>query len=437
MGLLYAPRADLFEHYVIAVPLPAQYTLSGLLKVPNLLQSKKHLTYGEWVSVGGSTLGISEAVAGAIFELYCSYTMARDERMAHGRDELAWKQSGQRSAWLRSRKVPVHQFLLFAFCQQHKAGGASGTAWQAQPSAVDLIRARQAEHEKVVKFISQHLYHLLALVAPKYKVNFEQIQALGILLVELKESASPAELARMDLNGVSPFAELMHFWAQDRTEAVDIHTVSQYITEHLVLPSRMGWSPLDLTAQRPSNTQTSNGDVIWPAPGASPCRDAIVRGVVRAMVYKISPQHGKAENVQIYDCHHANLYILGGFKNVTILGVSNSTVILGPVSGCVTVVGCSKVNIVVPARGITLQNVSESRVYCCVNTQPLVYNGVDKVELAPYNTFYPALEQHLAEQAVNPLNNLWNSPVSLQHAQSVRLLPVEHFASVWPFKNGG
>eukprot|EP01061_Rhynchopus_euleeides_P018488 TRINITY_DN30609_c0_g1_i2.p1 TRINITY_DN30609_c0_g1~~TRINITY_DN30609_c0_g1_i2.p1 ORF type:complete len:255 (+),score=88.26 TRINITY_DN30609_c0_g1_i2:112-765(+) len=195
---LYVPRSELFEHYVLAVQLPAQYTLSGLLKIPNQMQSKKVVTYGEWVSVS-ATLGVTESIASAIFEAFTTYHMTREEKTGYVRDELSWKQSGQRSMWLRNRKVPLHQFLLFAFCQQYKVTTPTGTAWQAQPLPAELVRSKQADPEKVMKFVTQHLYHLLALIAPKYKVNYEQIQALGLLLAEVRDTTSQHELNSLEL----------------------------------------------------------------------------------------------------------------------------------------------------------------------------------------------------------------------------------------------
>eukprot|EP00662_Eupelagonemidae_sp_cell21_P000308 gene308-1990_t len=40
-----------------------------------------------------------------------------------------------------------------------------------------------AGHEQITGFVSQHLYHLLALLAPnKYKVNFAQLEDLRYIL---------------------------------------------------------------------------------------------------------------------------------------------------------------------------------------------------------------------------------------------------------------
>ena len=433
MPAQYCPRVPLFESYVLGVPLPTQFTLSHLLKVPGALQSKKFVTHQEWLSVGGSTLGLSEPVAAAMFEAFCTYTMTADERLAHVREELAWAQSGQRSQWMRSRKVSLPPFLIFIFCQQYKAA-AGGSAWQARPSADDYLRAKPSEQERISVFVSQHLYHLLALIAPNYKVNYSHIQALGLILTEVSDTAPASEADSAAPLAGRPFGSQMHFW-HDKTALVDIHTVSQFITDNMVSPERVGHPLHVLPPNRAGGpTQVSPGDITW-SMGGRPRRTGVIAGVVKNMVYKNTAVHGVVASVQLSDCHFSTFYLLGAFDDIAITGCTGCTLVLGPTGGTVTVRGCSRLNIVVPCRSLSLQDVTDSRVYTCCNTPPLVFAGCEKVNFAPYNTFYPALEGHLQQAAVNPLHNMWNQYVSFSPSPSLGTLPVEHFASVCPATN--
>ena len=107
---------------------------------------------------------------------------------------------------------------------------------------------------------------------------------------------------------------------------------------------------------------------------------------------------------------------------------------IGAVSGVVSVETSDNLKVVCTSRALTLREVTSSRVYACVNTPPLVYSGCERTEIAPYNTFYPALEEHLKATGVNPLLNLWNVPSNLSNSSAtsfpVTLLPSDQFTAV-------
>eukprot|EP01060_Flectonema_neradi_P011580 TRINITY_DN18635_c0_g1_i1.p1 TRINITY_DN18635_c0_g1~~TRINITY_DN18635_c0_g1_i1.p1 ORF type:complete len:512 (+),score=52.84 TRINITY_DN18635_c0_g1_i1:21-1556(+) len=427
----YSVRMELFEGYVLSMPLPPQFTLSTLLKVPEGTQSATEISYGEWTSLAGSILGLSEAVATTLFELYCTYTLDSAAKIDHTRDELAWGEE-QRGAWLKQRTVSLPPFLLFVFCQQHHPPSAvsySHDAWQQTVSPNDglltgntsrdaTLNAMSHEHEHVSVFVTQHLYHLLALLAPnKYKVNYSQINALGILL---------SEGDKMTSYGAVPFGSSLPFWWADQNTLVDIALVQQHISEGMAPDS--SYIPYDVTP-------VASPTLVW----KEGCT-GIVKGYHKTMLYKGAAPHRPCPvNVHIYCCHNANIYLLAPFHSVTIFGCVNTNIVLGPVSGILTIESCDRVRVVCPSRGLRLTDTTDSRVYTCVNTPPLILAGCRSVELAPYNTFYPALENHFKESGVNPTLNLWNSPVQLTKqdaAHNVSILPPELFTSITiPFTN--
>ena len=421
----YSVRMELFESYVLSIPLPPQFTLSTLLKVPEGTQSSSHISFGEWISLAGNILGLSESVAATLFELYCTYSLDSSSKIEHTRDELVWVDD-QRVTWLKNRTVPLPPFLLFVFCQQHhppSAVGYSHDAWQqtvnpneglltGNTSRDATLNAMSHEHEHVSVFVTQHLYHLLALLAPnKYKVNYSQINALGILLTE-GDRTTPF--------GTTPFGASLPFWWTDQNTLVDIALVQQHISEGMA-PDR-SYVPYDVS---PVSAPT----LVW----KEGCT-GVVKGYHKAMLYKGTAPHRPCPSViHIYCCHNANIYLLAPFHSVTIFGCVNTNIVLGPVSGIVTIESCDKVRVVCPSRGIRMTDTTDSRVYICVNTPPLILAGCRSIEIAPYNTFYPALENHLKEAGVNPTLNHWNLPVQLtkqETAHCVSILPPELFTAV-------
>eukprot|EP00659_Diplonema_papillatum_P023321 gene23321-35711_t len=427
----YHVKLELFEQYVLPVGLPTQFTLSTLLKVPNGSQSKTHISLGDWVVVSGTSLGLAESMSTALFESFCTYNMTQEEKLEHTRDELAWRQNGQRSTWLAQRQVPLPSFLLFVFCQQYSVPTASAFAHdvglQNGPAARDAaLKAMCQQHEKVTGFVTQHLYHLLALLAPnKYKVNLEQVRAFGTILTEVDGKGAMTPPGR--------FGASMPFWYKDRNALVDISVVQQFIGESFTTPTQHSYSPYELvSAKLPPKVQ-------WPTQGAFE-KSAVVRSISKSMLHKAVPLGANVQQVQIYACHHANIYLLTPLPNVTIFGCTHCNIILGPTSGIVSIEACEQVRVVAPTRGLRLLDAIECRAYVCVNTPPMVLMGCRSTELAPYNTNYPALESHLKQAGVNPLLNVWNTPVFIGKTDSsqpsVSIIAPQQFSSITiPFTN--
>eukprot|EP01063_Lacrimia_lanifica_P024181 TRINITY_DN32145_c0_g1_i1.p1 TRINITY_DN32145_c0_g1~~TRINITY_DN32145_c0_g1_i1.p1 ORF type:complete len:518 (+),score=174.96 TRINITY_DN32145_c0_g1_i1:83-1636(+) len=435
-GGVYCVRVELFEQYVLPISVPAQFTLSNLLKLSNQQPNQnKTLSYPEWVSIAGSSLGLSEGVAAAMFEAYCSYTMAAHDAMNHTRDELMWRQSGSVAEWRKERLVSLPHFLLFIFCQSYPAFSptAVSSAWGSNlPSqaAEGHLKYRSTEHERICTFITQHLYHLLTLLAPKYKITSAQITALELVLTEVDPSGGSDKHLTPS---AQPFGSLMPFWWMDKTAAVDIHLISTHINENLKPPTRMGYLPYEICSTKHSPK------AVWPESPRQNAKTVVVRGVSKNMFYRMTAPSQAVENVQIYMCTSATIYLLGCYSNVTIFGCSHCTVILGAVSGVVAIESSDNMKVVSASRALSLQDVATSRIYALVNTPPLVFSGCAQTSIAPYNTHYPAFEEHLKASGLNPLLNLWSQLSILSSSSatsSVTQLPVDQFTSITiPFTN--
>eukprot|EP01113_Clastostelium_recurvatum_P048028 TRINITY_DN8653_c0_g1_i3.p1 TRINITY_DN8653_c0_g1~~TRINITY_DN8653_c0_g1_i3.p1 ORF type:complete len:223 (-),score=36.12 TRINITY_DN8653_c0_g1_i3:93-761(-) len=114
------------------------------------------------------------------------------------------------------------------------------------------------------------------------------------------------------------------------------------------------------------------------------------------------------------------------------------------VGNTVTIEGCEGTTIIVAAHSLTIKNCINCTIHLCCANLP-VLEGVNRdIKLAPYNTFYSTLGEHLTRADIPTTidANMWqypvdsnNRPIMLEDADSpVSILPPEDFAPfVVPF----
>ncbi|CAM6051077.1 unnamed protein product [Sphagnum compactum] len=137
-----------------------------------------------------------------------------------------------------------------------------------------------------------------------------------------------------------------------------------------------------------------------------------VDGVVRASVLK-QEQDIKGGSVKVSHCHDSAVYVLAPLKYVSVVGCSDSIVVLGAVGKTVRVEHCERVQLIVPTARITIANCRECLFYLGVNQLPLFTGDNHNLQVAPYNTFYPRLEVHLAQVGVDATVNRWDHILTL------------------------
>lgn len=74
---------------------------------------------------------------------------------------------------------------------------------------------------------------------------------------------------------------------------------------------------------------------------------------------------------------------------------------------------CERVQIIVPTARICIANCRECVFYLGVNQRPLLTGDNHNLQVAPYNTFYPKLEAHLAQVGVDATVNRWDRILTL------------------------
>lgn len=137
-----------------------------------------------------------------------------------------------------------------------------------------------------------------------------------------------------------------------------------------------------------------------------------VDGVMKASVLK-RENDIKGESVKVSHCHDSVVYILAPLKYVSVFGCSDSIIVLGAVGKAVRVEHCERIQLIVPTARITIANCRECVFYLGVNQRPLFTGDNHHLQVAPYNTFYPKLEAHLAQVGVDATVNRWDRILTL------------------------
>ncbi|CAK9181587.1 unnamed protein product [Ilex paraguariensis] len=121
----------------------------------------------------------------------------------------------------------------------------------------------------------------------------------------------------------------------------------------------------------------------------------------------------KESSVKVVNCHESVIYILAPLRYATVYGCSDATIVLGAVGKAIRVEHCERVHVITAAKRICIANCRECVFFLGVNQQPLIVGDNHKLQVAPYNTFYSQLEEHMNQVGVEPSMNRWDEPVVL------------------------
>ncbi|XP_022746372.1 TBCC domain-containing protein 1-like isoform X1 [Durio zibethinus] len=121
----------------------------------------------------------------------------------------------------------------------------------------------------------------------------------------------------------------------------------------------------------------------------------------------------KNSSVKVINCHDSVIYILAPLRYATIYGCSDATIVLGAVGKAVRLEHCERVHVVIAAKRVCIANCRECVFFLGVNQRPLIVGDNHKLQVAPYNTFYSQLEEHMTEVGIEATINRWDEPLAL------------------------
>ncbi|KAK7336624.1 hypothetical protein VNO77_17170 [Canavalia gladiata] len=337
----------------------------------------------------------------------------------------------------------VHDLVLFLYIQSykrllprtHKDSAAVADVWPSTSafdgylsalSPLQLVRSNsrrfmpsQADEEAhQLSYLQKHLANILSLLAEPVEgegeeslvLTMDRFEHLGFLVQfgdkgsegnSLSQSSPFFANSDPDMPAVPVPAAQVHDWLlQNITAALE------YISERTSSKENGPASASDPDVAM-TDASTVSVKVSTSTRGAS-----FIEGISKSSYVKHAPEI-KGSSIKVLNCHESAIYILAPLRYATVYGCSDATIVLGAVGKAVRVEHCERVHVIVAAKRICIANCRECVFFLGVNQQPLILGDNHKLQVAPYNTFYSQLEEHMNEVGIVPTVNRWDEPLAL------------------------
>ncbi|AQK60083.1 Tubulin binding cofactor C domain-containing protein [Zea mays] len=432
--VLLRPRREAFEHGLL--PIPKLIFPEGTL-AQTLAQLKEKLAAS---APDGRVRAAALAEALQIPQEQAALALATLAAVLPAEDPALGDGAVDGSA------ADIRDMLLFLYIQSykrlvprsaHKDSPVVADVWPSTSafdgylsalSPIQLVRSNsrrfmpsQADEEiHQLSYLQKHMANILTLLADSVEgdgddslvLTMETFEHLGFL-VQFSEGTSLSQAATFfacsdpDMPDVPvPAAQVLDWMSQKIAFSLEYSAERSAAKES----NQQTMSDLDVTMAEANTSHPRNS-----TPSANPAyyrNVTFVEGFSKTSVVKHASDV-KGNSIKVLNCHDSVIYILAPLKYATVYGCSDATVVLGAVGKVVKVEHCERVHIIAAAKRICIANCRECIFYIGVNHQPLVLGDNHKLQVAPFNTCYPQLHEHMIQVAVDPSVNKWDQPFVL------------------------
>ncbi|CAA7409498.1 unnamed protein product [Spirodela intermedia] len=364
----------------------------------------------------------------------------------------------------------VYDLVIFLYIQSykrllpkgHKDSTSVGDVWpHSSPfdrylsvlSPLQLVRSNSRrsvpsqtdEEAHQLSYLQKHLPNILDLLAEPVAgdddeslvLTHERFEHLGFLIqfgekkfgVPLTQAAHFFANSDPDMpNAPAPAAQILEWILQN--VAASLEDTAERMTTKEDIP--LSGSDMDAFIPDASITQVRVESNISRNVTYSRSQ-TFVEGISKASVIK-RPSDIKGNSVKVINCHDSVIYLLAPVGYATIYGCSDTTIVLGAIGKVVKVEHCERVQVITAAKRICIATCRECLFFLGVTQRPLILGDNHNLKVAPYNTFYPQLNEHMAQVGLNAAINRWNEPLalgmvdphdSLSHPAGVSDVPAE------------
>ncbi|GAB2295502.1 hypothetical protein Dimus_029667 [Dionaea muscipula] len=341
--------------------------------------------------------------------------------------------------------VNVFDLLLFLYIQSykrllprtHKDSASVADVWPSTSafdgylsalSPLQLVRSNSRkfmpsqsdEEAHQLSYLQKHLANILSLLAEALDgegdeslvLPMERFEHLGFLLqfgergsagIPLSQAAPFFANSDPDMPAAPVAAAQVHDWL--------LHSIAdslEHITERTPAkengPSSASGSDQDVTM--------TDVNASFSKPSTSARGMIFIEGISKTSFMKQAADL-KGSSLKVVNCHDSVIYILAPLRYATVYGCSDATIILGAVGKAVRVEHCERVHVIAASKRICIANCRECVFFLGVDHRPLIVGDNHKLQVAPYNTFYPQLEEHLTQAGIEATVNKWDEPLAL------------------------
>ena len=390
-NLVFCVSPTLFECCGCLLDVPSGMTLSMIYKLRSESATSTTISFMDWREIATSVMGIKDPTASNLFDTFYVLSLKVENRVESSRvllgrmggtvDEAKYRAASS------SRTVSLPGFTLFLMAQ----------LLLERPPRQQL--AGEISSDQILTFVKQHLHDMVSAAAVTKPGRLSLTDVSSDLQLLLREFANGSE---------QPFGTNVGFLWPRGEKTIDTSVLCQFLRPRIVMPS-------DVKASFPNNIAIRNLTStvqLLPSPlGAQPTR-------FPGASFKISK------------CSQTSFYITSILPHTLLSGCVNCTIAMGSVSGLLYIDRCEQCQIVAMCSGVVISNSRNVTLFICSNTPPVLNLGdgnqtLENVKIAPYNSHYSTLEEHVTASGLNPKMNLWkcNIPQSM-------ILPSDQFYSV-------
>ncbi|GAB4851553.1 hypothetical protein Ancab_030956 [Ancistrocladus abbreviatus] len=421
----------------------------GLLPIPKLIFSDGTTTLGslkdKLIQRSTSSLRVDSSAVSEILQISPDHATLVLDTLASvlpsDSDPLVSAKPGE----IDSAGVNVFDLTLFLYIQSykrllprtHKDSAAVADVWPSTSafdgylsalSPLQLVRSNsrrfmpsQADEEAhQLSYLQKHLANILSLLAEP--VEGEGEESLVLPMERFEHLSFLIQFGERGSGGI-PLSQVAPFFANSDPDMpaapVSAAQVHEWLVQSIVDALEHITERTSAKENGPSGAGSSDQDVAMTdanVASAKPSTSAkglvFIEGVSKSSFVKQAADI-KGSSMKVVNCHDSVIYILAPLRYATIYGCSDATIILGAVGKAVRVEHCERVHLITAAKRICIANCRECVFFLGVNHRPLIVGDNHKLQVAPYNTFYPQLEEHLSEAGIDASVNLWDKPLAL------------------------
>ncbi|GAB6030190.1 TBCC domain-containing protein 1 [Chamberlinius hualienensis] len=395
------------------------------------------LSYTVWRHIACNKLVLPEDLAWVLFLTYRTLQRGRSESRIQWDYHFATR--SQDRDYLKSlTTVDTLKFTLMLFLQNYikinlRSSSLLSVSTEEWPSLNKTLRngkpngMRNAtrrtlkifDEEHHLKFVEKKLVEMIELLKTKENLNcgnwvpLEVIEALSFIIEGSFDSLRSVTPLQNIL--LSPNLRVQLGFSSSRKAFLADKTIDWILTHLKIYPYSLSKTPtlerkmflgVDVEAYE-------NGKIILNTPIPKGHKRAVMMRLNKQTIAKSSDKFRGAK-LHIHRCSHCYIYVLIPLRSVVITKCHDTTIVLGPVANTINVVTGKNLRIISPCRRITVSNCIGSEFFLLTPSQPVLSgNRNDRLILAPYNTTYPKLDEHLSDSGLGQALNLWDSPIHI------------------------
>ncbi|GMI84792.1 hypothetical protein like AT3G57890 [Hibiscus trionum] len=420
------PRREPFEHGLLPIPkLIFNDPVEALTPLKQKLASSSNQRVDS-VAVA-ELLQISSDHARLVIETLASVLHSETDPLVAARTDDA-----------DSIGADLRDLILFLYIQSykrllprsHKDSAAVADVWPSTSafdgylsalSPLQLVRSNSRrfmpsladEEAHQLSYLQKHLANILSLLSEPVEgegkespvLTMEGFEHLGFLIqfddkesegFPLSQAAPFFANSDADMPAVPVPVSQVHDWLL-QTIASSLEFVTEKVSAKENGPSSG------------SDQDVAMADASSSSAKASPSTRSLfyVEGVSKSSYVKQASDI-KNSSVKVINCHDSTIYILAPLRYAVIYGCSDATIVLGAVGKAVRVEHCERVHVIVAAKRVCIANCRECVFFLGVNQSPLVLGDNHKLQVAPYNTYYSQLEEHMTKVGIVSTINRWD-----------------------------